>query len=66
MVLIYVLSQGAFAVMHITAYGGSALNILVAFLAGCVFLALARQFRPEMSQGLHTGINYVQLGLIGI
>lgn len=65
MLLIYISSQGIFALMHYTAYGGTVLNLLMAFFIGCILLYLAIRVRPEMAQGTHSGINILNLGLIG-
>lgn len=65
MILTFIISQAAFSLWHVTAYGGDVWNLLIAFGSGIAFLAIAVQSGgPEMSQGLHTGVNIVNTGII--
>jgi len=66
LILIYIVSQTAFAMMHYTAYAGDAANVLLAFFAGCIFLFVTIKIRPEMAQGIHLGLNILALGIIGV
>jgi hypothetical protein len=57
-------SQGIFAAMHWTAYGGAFQSLAFVFGLGCVLLYLADRYGGAAAWGVHLGWNLMVLGVI--